>query len=484
LAEPTATPAYDDWGAAIYLSNDDTMSLSSAQRVIYAIDQFLPLPIEHIRPHELLNYFSFESALVEEGYDFSVLGGLARDPASSDIFSLALSVRGRPVDLRSRRNAALTLVVDRSGSMDDEGRMSFLKRGLRVMLGQLKAGDIVNLVAFDDEVCVPAEGFVVGRDSMRELEQAIDALAPRGSTDLHRGLTRGYELADKTYQKSYTNRVLLVTDALTNTGVTDEALIATVSRYFDNRRIRLSGVGVGREFNDSLLDKLTERGKGAYVFLGSQAEVDAVFGSHFLSLIETTANDVRFRLHLPPSLRMQVFYGEESSTVAADVQEIHYFANTSQLFLSDLMAKGGALRPDDEIMLSIEYRDPETDESLVEQSSMRLGDLAADPRNIAKARLIMTWIDLIAQMAQSSQATNTYGRPGGWDDPAAFARCEQGTAQLDRLSSDIGQDPEVRRVLGLWSKFCSRYERPRQPVRRQIAAPPPDAWPGANQPSR
>jgi hypothetical protein len=209
-----------------------------------------------------------------------------------------------------------------------------------------------------------------------------------------------------------------------------------------------------------------------------------VFGSHFLSLIETTANDVRFRLHLPPSLRMQVFYGEESSTVAADVQEIHYFANTAQLFLSDVMARGGALRQDDEIMLSIEYKDPETDASLVEQSSMRLGDLAADPRNVVKARLIMTWIDLIAQMASSSGATTYDGRAQGLDDPSAYQRCEQGAAQLDRLSADIAQDLEVRRVLGLWSKFCARYERPRQPVRRQIASPPSDAWPEASQPGR
>ena len=39
--EADADAGYHDWGAAIYLSNDDTMSLSSAQRVIYAIDQFL-----------------------------------------------------------------------------------------------------------------------------------------------------------------------------------------------------------------------------------------------------------------------------------------------------------------------------------------------------------------------------------------------------------------------------------------------------------
>ena len=76
-------------------------------------------------------------------------------------------------------------------------------------------------------------------------------------------------------------------------------------------------------------------------------------------VLETTALDVHFLLHLPESLRMNVFYGEESSTVKEDVQAIHYFANTSQLFLSDLMARGGALRPQDDVMLRVEYEERE-----------------------------------------------------------------------------------------------------------------------------
>ena len=43
-----------------YLSNDDSMSLSSAQRIEYAIEKGLPVPRAHIRPHELLNYYTFE----------------------------------------------------------------------------------------------------------------------------------------------------------------------------------------------------------------------------------------------------------------------------------------------------------------------------------------------------------------------------------------------------------------------------------------
>lgn len=470
---------YKDWGQAIYLSNDDTMSLSSAQRVIFAIDKFLPLPIEHIRPHELLNYFSFETAPVAPADDFSVLADIAPDPKAAGIYNLALAIKGRPVDMQSRRNANLTFVVDRSGSMSDEGRMSYLKRGMTQMMGQLKQGDLVNVVLFDHEECTPIENFVVGRDNPEILKKAIDKMQPRGSTDVNLGLTRGYELADRGFQQSYNNRVVLVTDALANTGDTDPRTMAMVGKHYDSRKIRLSGVGVGREFNDALLDKLTERGRGAYVFLGSEAEVDAVFGNRFISLLETTAMDVHFQLHLPPSLRMNVFYGEESSVVKEDVQSIHYFANTSQLFLSDLMTRGGKLRPQDQIMLTIEYEDPETGTEMIEERAFTLGEISQeDAFNVRKGRLLIGWADRLAQLATRPMPTGRGLMAGSWEDPDGWQACDTGRTELGALAQGM-TDPESARVLSLWDKFCSRYERPRNPVRRDPVAAPA-AWPGAS----
>lgn len=478
-AEPSAPGGYHAWGASIYLSNDDSMSLSSAQRVIYAIDRFLPIPREHVRPHELLNYFSFETAPRAPDSDFSVYAEIEPKPGQAGIYTLGLSVAGRDPSLAERRNAALTFVIDRSGSMLEEGRMDYLKRGLSRMTDELKEGDLLNFVIFDDRVCSPVQNFVVGRDSMDVLRRTIAALAPRGATDVHSGLVRGYTLANTSYQPTHSNRVILITDALANTGVTNPETMSLITESYDRRRIRLSGVGVGAEFNDALLDKLTERGRGAYVFLGSEAEVDAVFGNRFTSLIETVANDVHFRLHLPPSLAMDVFYGEESSTHKEDVMPIHYFAGTSQLFLSDLRARGGELALQDGVMLSIEYENPETGAEQVEEYAFRLADIAGRARNIAKARLVMSFIDGVADTLQS-EPRQAADREGGWIDEAASLTCQRGRESLAEQSRSL-DDPEVRRVVQLWEKYCSRYaapERVREPVRRE----PPrgrDVWPSA-----
>ena len=468
---------YQDWGQATYLSNDDTMSLSSAQRIIYAIDRYLPLPPEHIRPHELLNYFSFNTIPVAETDDFSVVAEIAPNPEKDGIYDLALAVKGRPMDINTRRNGALTLVIDRSGSMADEGRMNYLKQGLRKMVSQLKPGDLVNMVVFDHNVCSPLENYVVGRDRPQVLDSAIEGLKPRGSTDLYSGLSQGYQLADRSYQPTYSNRVMLVTDALANTGVTDSRAIAMVGKYYDDRRIRLSGVGVGSDFNDDLLDKLTERGKGAYVFLGSEQEVDAVFGGRFISLLETTALDVHFQLHLPPSLRMNVFYGEEASAVKEEVQAIHYFANTSQLFFSELMARGGKLRPEDWIMMTIEYEDPETGAQTMEEVAWNLGDIQGASANLDKARMLMDFTQRLGELAYRPAPSGYRTWAGGWEDQGAWQICDEGRRTLAQRAAKIQSDSEVARVRGLWEKMCSRYPEPAQPSRPVQGQS--DSWPGA-----
>jgi Ca-activated chloride channel homolog len=332
--------------------------------------------------------------------------------------------------------------------MAEDGRMDYLKQGLQRMTSELKAGDLVNVVLFDHHVCAPLENFVVGRDPMSVLTNTIARVQPSGSTDLNAGLKRGYELANQSYNDAFTNRVILISDALTNTGVTDPSLIATVSQSYDRRRIRLSGVGVGRDFNDSLLDKLTEKGKGAYVFLGSEAEVDAVFGNRFVSLIETIANDVHFQLQLPPSLRMNVFYGEESSVNKADVQAIHYFAGTSQLFLSDLMARNGAPSGHENIKLTVEYEHPETGAKQVEHFVFPVDAIRAQSHNLNKGRLITSFIDGVKDIELS------HGRYNG---QYASKQCAAGQHSLSQQAQTLRQDAEVDRVLTLWNTYCRRY---------------------------
>lgn len=423
-----------DWGARVYLSNDDSMSLASAQRILWALQRQVPLRAAEVRPHELLNYFSFDAVAPAEGRTFGVLGSATQQ---DDTLTVALAVRGANPE---RQPLDLTLLVDRSCSMAAEGRMDYTRRGLSQLVDHLQTGDRVDLVLFDSGVCTPVENYVVGRDDPAVLRSAVEQMRPHTGTDLNLGLQTAYALQtarDDASVRDRNRRVLLVTDALLNEGVVDQALVAQVGTNLEQHDIRLSGVGVGREFNDKMLDKLTENGKGAYVYLGSEAVVDRVFGPMFDALVRTVAHDVHFSIDLPPSLAMERFYGEEASTNREDVKPIHYFAGTTQLFLQDLHVSDRGVVRDDPITMRIEYRDAITDEPTVQELKTTVGALLdADPHNVRKGQALMAFSDWVLAGAMGGDACG---------EPLAVYR--------DRASA-LEADAEIGYVNGLVGQRC------------------------------
>jgi hypothetical protein len=90
----------------------------------------------------------------------------------------------------------------------------------------------------------------------------------------------------------------------------------------------------------------------------------------------------------------------------------------------------------------------------------------------------MAWVDMLAEMAVRPVPAMYGYDEGSWDDAEGWRSCDEGRRELERLSEGVEKDLEVRRVFDLWGKYCSRYDRPRNPVKRQIVQPE-DSWPGA-----
>lgn len=82
------------------------------------------------------------------------------------------------------------LVVDRSGSMEDEGKLEGAQAAATAFVDLLRPGDRAALVAFDDEVEL-AEGFTADQAALRA---AVEALRADGGTALYDAVVAGVEL--------------------------------------------------------------------------------------------------------------------------------------------------------------------------------------------------------------------------------------------------------------------------------------------------
>ena len=378
-----------DWGATLHLSNDDAMSLASAHRTIAALLGGRRVPAAEIRPHEFLNALTFLTPPPAEGDLFGIVPEYeARGPDAATL-AMAITAATPP-----RPPLDLTLLIDRSGSMQGDAMM-LTKRALAAVHDQLRDGDRLDVVLFDDQACAPFQDYVVGRDPISVWQRTLHGLQPRNFTDFDKGLRLAYRIAaGRRHRPGRAARVMVFTDALLNTGNVDTHLVSEVGRSLDEHGIHLSGVGVGSTFHDEMLNRLTEKGKGAYVFLPDADQTDALFATRFDALVQTVADDVRYSLRLPEHLGMTTFYGEEASTDPQDVQPVNVGAGTTQLFLLDLAAQPGTAYADARFWLDLSWTDPLTGAAQSQSHSFTVADASArEPLRLRKAQAIVAWAE-------------------------------------------------------------------------------------------
>ncbi|MFF0748875.1 von Willebrand factor type A domain-containing protein [Streptomyces sp. NPDC004267] len=291
----------------------DTASYGYARRTL--AEGRLPEP-GSVRPEEFVN--SFKPDYPRPGDNgFSVtLDGARSDAAGWSLLRVGLATRPSEGE---RPPAALTFVVDVSGSMGEPGRLDLVKESLRLLADRLRDDDSVALVTFstEAETRLPMTRLGGNRDRLRE---AVDALEIAGSTNVEAGVRTGYDAAVEGRRKGATNRVVLLSDALANTGDTDAAGI--LERVDTERRrygITLFGVGVGSEYGDAFMERLADKGDGHTTYVSTSEQARKVFVDQLPAHIELRARDAKAQVVFDDrTVESQRLIGYEDRKVAAE----------------------------------------------------------------------------------------------------------------------------------------------------------------------
>ena len=184
----------------------------------------------------------------------------------------------------------LALVLDRSGSMDERGKMVYARDAAKMMIDMLGPGDRLAVVEYDDEVTVLWPSSFV--DSPGPIKRRIDGLEPRGSTDLFGGLMGGADEVLPHRDGCDITRVVLLSDGLANRGLTDQREIVRRVRRLGEQGVSVTTLGLGLEYNEDLMEAIAGAAGGNYAFIENPRTMGRIFADELHTLTTTVARDV------------------------------------------------------------------------------------------------------------------------------------------------------------------------------------------------
>jgi Ca-activated chloride channel family protein len=270
----------------------DTASYSNTRRFINGGQ--LP-PKDAVRIEELVNYFSYDYPQPTGVAPFSVTAEVADCPWNSRHRLVHIGLQGKKLATDDLPPANLVFLIDVSGSMNEPDKLPLVKSSLRTLAARLSARDRVAIAVY-----AGSSGLVLPStpgDRKDEIISAIERLEAGGSTNGGSGIQLAYRVAQENFIKGGTNRVVLATDGDFNVGLTNEGDLVRLIEEKRSGGVFLSVLGFGTgNLNDSMMEKLADKGNGNYAYIDTQAEAQKALGEQVAGTLATIAKDVKIQV--------------------------------------------------------------------------------------------------------------------------------------------------------------------------------------------
>jgi Ca-activated chloride channel homolog len=234
----------------------------------------------------------------------------------------------------------LAMVIDRSGSMEDKGKIEYARQAACHVVDNLRGSDILGVVEYDDRITTLWRSQPL--ENPREVKELIEGLEPRGSTNLCGGLMEGVDQAHRYINSERINRVILLSDGLANTGITNHAQIARMVRSAKARGITVSAIGLGLDYDENLMQAIAENGGGNYYYVESPSQMNRIFAQELAMLSKTYAKNVKLRFRGLENVDSVIVYGYRSAVTrgTAEIELEDLYSGEKRSVLLQLRLKG------------------------------------------------------------------------------------------------------------------------------------------------
>jgi Ca-activated chloride channel family protein len=233
----------------------------------------------------------------------------------------------------------LALVLDVSGSMYEEdgtgiSRLKRVQDAAHKAIQSLKPDDTMSIIAFahDCQVILPPTA-MSDKDKIEDVISKIDMYnVDPGGTAMDQGIQAGIAELSKNAGPGKVSQLVVLTDGETS----GEQMCRQLAQQIADKKMNLTMMGVGTEWNANLIKDLSRLGNGKwhYIDVTSATEAERIFVEEFQSLAAAGFKDVEMHLRAKKDVkikRVRQVVPEIKTLQAAEPEERHLVAQLGTL---------------------------------------------------------------------------------------------------------------------------------------------------------
>lgn len=355
---------------------------------------------------------------------------ISKDPVSEKdeyYMTVGLNSNIKEEDFQ-RKKLNLVVVLDISGSMSspfnsyyydnnenedkdedsNKTKMEIANESVNILIDQLKEDDRFGMVLFESSAYKAKPLNLVRDVDMEAIKEHVLDIEAIGGTNFEAGYseaTKLFEDFENVDTNEYENRIIVLTDAMPNTGKTSDKSLLSMVEKNSNNKIYTTFIGIGVDFNTELIETISDVRGANYYSVHNSKEFKERMGEQFEYMVTPLVFDLKLDMQ-SDSYEISGIYG--SDTVNKETGNI---MNVNTLFpsktTSDGEVKGGVIllklskkensnSESSDIVLNVSYKDRNGEEY---QNSQTVTFTSEDPyydnTGIRKAIVLTRYANLI-----------------------------------------------------------------------------------------
>lgn len=268
-------------------------------------ENYLPVP-DDVKSYDINNYLTtrYPDTESDELINVHVKWGNNKINSGSKeaLLELGFSVK-TPVNKNAvSKPLNLAFVLDKSGSMSGES-IDLLKKAMFSFIEKLRPEDRVAIIFFDTEAVVAYAENTLNKEHLNDVIRAVQA---DGGTSILAGLELGYDAVEKNMSSNSINRVILLTDGYGQDPV--DKVLEKSAIYF-KKGISVSTIGVGHDYNHSLMELLSKYSGGMVHKAITSDLIPLALEQEFESLLYPLASDLNVKVFYNDRIIYKTIYG-------------------------------------------------------------------------------------------------------------------------------------------------------------------------------